>query len=83
VLKRFPILKTALVGEICTIDEIPWAIIAPHARQALKNHEQTLERLAERGGLCASEAVAVLEDREWIDMPLTQAEARLRKLCAL
>lgn len=43
---------------------IPWWIIAPHEKQAIKNHGgQTLERLAERGGLSPSEALAVLEDR--------------------
>lgn len=45
--------------------EIPWAMIAPHAEQARRNHMQTLEQLAQRGGLCACEAIAVLEDREW------------------
>lgn len=44
---------------------IPWAMIAPHEAQAQANHSQTLERLAERGGLCPSEAVAVLQGREW------------------
>ena len=44
---------------------IPWSIIAPHERQAQQNHSQTLHRLAERGGLCACEACAVLEDRPW------------------
>lgn len=42
---------------------IPWAIIESHEQQAQENHGQTLRRLAERGGLCASEAVAILEDR--------------------
>lgn len=40
-------------------------MIAPHAQQALNNHYQTLERLAERGGLSPCEAMAVLEDRDW------------------
>lgn len=44
---------------------IPWDMIAPHAQQADRNHSQTLERLAERGGLCASEALGVLEGKEW------------------
>lgn len=44
-------------------DYIPYDIIKPHERQALLNHGQTLERLAERGGLSWSEAWAVLTDR--------------------
>jgi hypothetical protein len=44
---------------------LPWVLIAPHARQAQRNHSQTLERLAERGGLSFDEAAAILEDRPW------------------
>ena len=44
---------------------IPWGVIASHAAQAKRNHYQTLERLAERGGLGWSELIAVLENREW------------------
>ena len=47
-----------------TIDYIPYDIIVCHENQALKNHGQTLERLAERGGLSYYEALAVLEDRD-------------------
>lgn len=52
---------------------IPWAVIAPHAAQARNNHDQTLERLAERGGLSTCEMVAVLEDREWRPMALAES----------
>ena len=45
--------------------KLPWALIEPHRQQAMKNHGQTLERLAERGGLSFDEAAAVLEDRKW------------------
>lgn len=61
---------------------IPWAMIAPHEQQAQRNHCQTLHRLAERGGLCPSEAVAVLEDRPWSSMDEDAATARLRVLVA-
>lgn len=44
---------------------IPWEMIAPHERQAQRNHSQTLKRLAERGGLSPCEAVAVMLDRRW------------------
>lgn len=44
---------------------IPWWFIASHEAQAKLNHDQTLERLAERGGLSPTEALAVLEDRRF------------------
>jgi hypothetical protein len=45
---------------------IPWRMILPHEGQALRNHgEQSLERLASRGGLSPDEALAVLDDRSW------------------
>lgn len=58
--------------------EVPWAILARHERQAMKNHDQALERLAQRGGLSPCEMVAVLEDREWRKMSDTEAWHRLR-----
>ena len=44
---------------------IPYDLIAPHERQALQNHAQTLHRLAERGGLDWGEILAVITDRDW------------------
>ena len=44
---------------------IPFAMLAPHEEQAMRNHSQTLERLASRGGLDPSEALAILDDRPW------------------
>ncbi len=45
---------------------IPWAMIAEHEAQALKNHGgQSLKTLARRGGLSAMEAVDVLSDKRW------------------
>lgn len=44
---------------------VPWAVVEPHEAQARSNHGQTLRRLAERGGLCLQEMVAVLADKEW------------------
>jgi hypothetical protein len=60
---------------------IPWAAIAPHEAQALRNHcGQTLERLAERHGLSPCEAVAVLEDRPWHRMDKAESVRRLAEL---
>lgn len=47
------------------LSEIPFAMIQPHEAQALRNHGQTLERLAQRGGLAASEAVAIIKGLSW------------------
>jgi hypothetical protein len=57
----FPLLR-------CGGFAIPWEVVEPHAKQAEQNHGQTLERLAERGGLDLSELAAVLEDRRWQSM---------------
>ena len=45
---------------------IPWYLL--QEAQAKSNHDQTLKRLAERGGLAPSEAVAVIEGRRWQNM---------------
>ena len=61
---------------------IPWALIGAHENQAARNHMQTLRELAERGGLSACEAVAVLEGRNWRKMRDEDAVARLKELVA-
>ena len=40
---------------------VPWDLLAPHETNALKVHDQTLERLASRGGLSVSELVQVVD----------------------
>lgn len=61
--REFPILIGSGYG---TSDyTIPWGLLAPHEAQALKNHGQTLERLAQRHGLSFCEALAIIEDRPW------------------
>jgi hypothetical protein len=44
---------------------VPWEFMRPHERQARINHDQTLARLAERGGLDVSEALAILKGQHW------------------
>jgi hypothetical protein len=56
--ERFPIMSKV-------VPSIPWAMIAPHEARALRNHGQTLRRLAERGGLSPDEAMRILDDRPW------------------
>lgn len=58
---------------------IPWAMIAQHERQAQRNHFQSLQRLHDRGGLVWSEALAVIEDRAWSNVP----DAKARVLAAV
>lgn len=62
---------------------IPWGIIETHERQALKNHGQTLKRLAQRGGLGADEALAIILGTDWFSMTVNerkQAESELESL---
>lgn len=54
--RRFPIMDAGF--------SIPWTMIAPFEQQARRNHDQSLERLAERGGLDPVEALAVLDGKK-------------------
>lgn len=57
--------------------QIPYAMIEAHEDQAIKNHSQSIKRLAQRGGLSTTEALAVLEDRPWKNMGYGSANALL------
>lgn len=46
---------------------VPWSVLAPHEKQAHRNHGQSLERLAERGGLAIQEAAALVTDQSWME----------------
>lgn len=63
-----PVLGYPLAIPIALLDE----------RQAMENHGQTLERLAERGGLGLAEAAAVAERRRWRNMTADEALAALK-----
>lgn len=52
---------------------VPWEMISPHEEQAYHNHGQTLQRLAERGGLDPNEMLAVLTDSRY-DANLSEDE---------
>lgn len=68
---------------------IPWAMIAPHEARAQSNHSQTLERLAQRGGLSVKEALCVLKDYSFRHddpiwkMSAVAAEIELTRLVAV
>lgn len=52
-----------------TKETIPWNILIGHEDQALINHgNQGFVRLNQRGGLCWSELLAILEDRIYVKM---------------
>lgn len=58
--ERFPILDP--VGRI---RDVPWKSVEPYREQAMKNHNQTLEELASRGGLTWEELFAVMAGLSW------------------
>lgn len=60
---------------------IPWEAIAPYEGQAKVNHDQTLERLAQRGGLDPVEAFFVMTGRTWGGFPKMTDELE-REACA-
>lgn len=74
--RRFPILDSS-------IRSIPWDMIESQECQAIDNHDQSLSRLAERGGLCPSEALAVLDGRKWKRMNEAEADDELRRRVAV
>ncbi len=79
--RRFPIMDTdgSRLRHRVTWD-VPWALLAPHEAQAQINHGQSLERLAERGGLSPCEALAIIEDRRWRRMHEDEARGKLKML---
>lgn len=58
----FPILQDE------QIKAVPWEVFAAHEQQAQSNHDQTLNRLAQRGGLSCMEACSVIADVPLRDM---------------
>lgn len=76
--RQFPIM--AVRGKT-TSATVPWSFMAPHEVQAIANHGgQSLERLAERGGLSGGEALAVVLDRPWVPVDVELAQAALLAL---
>jgi len=62
---------------------IPWDVLEPHEPQALRNHSQTLKRLAERGGLCPLEISAVMHDIDYPYLVLSKEERDIATLQAV
>lgn len=82
--ERFPVLITHHERDVLTFlncpVSVPWAFVAPHSRRAFLNHNQSLERLAQRGGLGPDESVAVIEDRQWSRMTMSTAVLALNQI---
>lgn len=74
-MEHFPI----IAGQGFT-EYIPYTAIESHEPQAIRNHGQTLKRLAERGGLDYAELLAVLEDRPYVKMESKTARVRIKEL---
>ena len=47
------------------LKQMPMAMLSPFERQAQRNHGQSLDRLAARGGLCPSEVLSILDGKRW------------------
>lgn len=77
--RRFPILSTDRDKRLPK--DVPWELVAPHEAQAQRNHSQTLERLAQRGGLSVREMWSVCHDRHW--HPLVAEAVAVEWLLAL
>lgn len=58
----FPLIRTARNRNENLPDYVLYRELAPFEHQALKNHGQTLQRLAERGGMSAREIYAVCHE---------------------
>ncbi len=71
--RKFPILK----GEGACVD---YQLVADHAEQARSNHYQSVDRLAERGGLSWCELYAVLHNQKWQKMDSNDAMIACRSL---
>ena len=69
--KLFPINSICRSFPVCAALPrfVPWSLLEPHREQADTNHGQTLERLAERGGLDPCEMWCVINDKKWRDAP--------------
>ena len=61
-------------------DSIPWEAISAHESQARANHGQSLDALAQRGGLSPYELLAVLFDQPFWRCSLPEPATVIKKL---
>lgn len=80
-LEALQIEVTVKMFPIQDAEAIPWAVIAPCERQCKRNHGgQTLEGIAERGGLGAAEACDILLGLRWSTTRPADAVSLLREI---
>ena len=58
-LENMPVMKGV------NIKSIPMRLLQPYEEQALRNHSQSLQRLAERGGMDSSEFLGMVSGLRW------------------
>ncbi len=64
--KLFPIITNQCKCAPGTPSSVPWDVVAPYEKRAMQNHGgQTLEGLAERGGLSPGELYALITDSDY------------------
>jgi hypothetical protein len=79
--KEFPILMSYDARKRYNCPRsVPWEFVAPHEDQALVNHRQSLERLAERGGLDPLELLCVLDGKHWREIGLGSKRATVSQV---
>jgi len=76
-LGNMPVMKCA------SIKSIPMQLLVPYEKQALRNHGQSLQRLAERGGMAACEILGIVRELSWGELKVRpDDEAELIKWVA-
>ncbi len=70
-------------GVLAVTMAVPMELLAVHEHQAQRNHGQSLNMLASRGGLSPCEMLAVLENRPWAAMPDALAEKKLTTILSM
>lgn len=73
--RQFPVLSAKRTPG-CPLS-IPWELVAPFENQARINHAQSLNRLAERGGLCPVELYYVMHELSYPMVNALPADAAI------
>jgi hypothetical protein len=63
--RTFPLLLSYAEGQTVARKRVPWSLVAPFEARAQKNHAQSLDTLARRGGLSPAEMYYLLHDVRW------------------
>lgn len=59
---------------------VPWRVLRPHEKQCRINHDQSLEAIANRGGLSSAEAWCIVNDQTWRVATNTWSLEHLKKM---